>query len=53
MDEVWWESILLFDCVWPPEEGENNPNVGTCAFMCSDLKRGFSWNGFASEVASL
>lgn len=57
VDEVWWESILLFNCVRPPKKGENNSNavtaVGTCTFMCSNMKRGFSWNCLASEVASL
>lgn len=57
VDEVWWESILLFNCVRPPEKGENKPNVGpavgTCTFMCSNMKQGFSWNLLASEAASL
>lgn len=51
VDEVWWEGILLFNCVRPPEKGENNPNVGTA--VCSNMKRGFWWNRLASEVASL
>lgn len=57
VDEVWWESVLLFNCVWPPKKGKNNSSIdtdlGTCTFMCSNIKQGFSLNHLALEVASL
>lgn len=31
VDKVRWESIFLFNCVWPPEKGENN--LKCCGYL--------------------
>lgn len=27
VDEVWWEGILLFNCVWPPEKRQKAKKI--------------------------
>lgn len=39
VDEVWWESILLLNCVRLPEKGQQSPNVGTDVGSCKNEKR--------------
>lgn len=36
VDEVWWESVLLFNCVRLPEKGQQSPNVATDVGSCKN-----------------